>query len=186
MHWLTQLINQLFCWVPRVWLVEPDESGIRTTLGKRQYLTCPGWYIYWPIIQVCTKVTVTPQVVDLRGQSVLTLSGKDVIIGGAIQYRISDAQKAILCVQDFDVSLQVLALGIIGDYASKKTIAECNDRAALAREILEGVREAAVGWGLKIIKVYITDLGTTQNIRIIGSAPATPIALSLESERIEE
>lgn len=181
MHWLIELINQLFCWVPRIWLVEPDEAGIRTTLGKYVRSTPPGWYIHWPIIQMCTKVTVTPQVVDLRGQSVLTQTARDIIIGGAIQYRISDAQKAILCVQDFDISLRALALGIIGDYASKKTITECNDRTALAKEILEGVREAASGWGLKIIKVYITDLGTTQNIRIIGSAQTTPIVLSLES-----
>jgi regulator of protease activity HflC (stomatin/prohibitin superfamily) len=179
MSWLQELIDLLFCWVPRIWLVEPDEGGVRTTLGKHTRLTPPGWYFYWPIIHVCTKVTVTPQVVDLRGQSVLTRTGRDIIISGAIQYRISDAQKAILCVCDFDVSLRALALGIIGDYASKKTIEECNDRTALAKEILDGVREAAAGWGLKIMKVYITDLGATQNIRIVGNTQAAPIVLDL-------
>lgn len=185
MNWLTELINQLFCWVPRIWLVEPDESGVRTTFGKYYRSTPPGCYFYWPVIQVFTVVTVTPQVVDLRGQSVLTKDWKDIIISGTIRYRISDATKAILCVQDFDISLQALALGIIGNYASKRTLIECNDREALAKEILEGVREAAAGWGLKIIKVYISDLGTTQNIRVISNTQSAPVVLSLGPQEEE-
>ena len=34
-------------------------------------------------------------------------------------------------------------------------------------DVLKGVREASEGWGLRVDKVYITDIGRTQNIRIL-------------------
>lgn len=175
MNWLTQLLDRLLCFIPRIWLIPPDEGGIRVTLGNRVKPTSPGWYIYWPLIQEMIKITVTPQVVDLRAQSVMTRDGKDMCFGGAIMYRIRDARNAILKVQDYDKSLQVLALGIISRHISQvdptllivKTIEEI---------ILKGIKEHARGWGIEIMRVYVTDFGTAKNIRILSDQSMNIIA----------
>lgn len=167
MNWLTQLLDRLLCWIPRIWLISPDEGGIRVTLGKRVSSTFPGWYIYWPLIQEVMKISITPQVVDLRVQSVLTKDSQDMCFGGAIMYRIRDAQNALLKVQDYDKSLQTLALGIISRYISKVESIEQLNISQIETEILEGVKKDARGWGLEIMRVYITDLGTAKNIRLL-------------------
>lgn len=175
MNWLTQLIDRLLCWIPRIWLVSPDEGGVRVTLGNRVHPTGPGWYIYWPLIQECTKVTVTPQVVDIRSASVLTADMQNLCCGGAIKYRIKDAATAILKIQDYDQSLQALCLGVISRYISKREFKACIDIEDIEDCVLKGIREAARGWGLDIMSVYITDIGQAKNLRILAGGPTTTI-----------
>lgn len=175
MEWLNQLISRLFCWVPRITLVAPDEDGIIETLGKRWSHMPPGWYIWWPLIQRTIRVVVTPQVVNLPGQSAYTKDKVSIVISGALQYRIDDAAKALLEVQDFDESLIALSLGIIAEYVNGRTLDECMNIDKLCGEILKGIRKASAGWGIKIMRVLITDLAPVQSFRIIGNANVIPI-----------
>lgn len=174
MQWLVQLIDKLFCWIPRIWLVNPDENGVRITLGKRFRSTPPGWYIWFPLLQECIKITVTPQVIDLRAQSVFTADYRDLCFGGGIMYRVDDSVKAILKVQDYDKSLYTLALGIVADYINKHEFKDCNV-SGIQEAILKGVRDAATGWGLKIMRMYVTDFGTTKNLRVLTNIPIIPV-----------
>ena len=161
------LLDRITSLIPRLYYVQPDEAGVRITLGNKVKAIGPGPWLYWPVVQDITVVTVTPQVVDLRGQSSIS-SGRDYVISGAIMYRIDSAEKAILAVQDFDQSLQTLSLGIIANYSKLHDLSQPDAFELLQTEILKGVREAASGWGLKIMKVYLTDLGNVTNIRVIG------------------
>ena len=170
MNWLSQLLERLFCWVPRLTLVAPDEEGVRETLGKRWKRLHPGWYIFWPLIHRTIRIVVTPQVVNLPGQSAYTKDGVSIVISGALQYRIDNGAKTLLEVQDYDASLIALSLGEISIYANSKTLTECMDIDKLCDEILKGIRKASVGWGIKIMRVLITDLAPVQSFRIIGSS----------------
>lgn len=175
MEWLNQLINRLFCWVPRILLVAPDEAGVRETLGKRWKKISPGWYITWPLIHRTIRLVVTPQVVNLPGQSVYTKDRISIVVSGALQYRIDDAAKAILEVQDYDESLIALSLGIIASYVNGRTLDECMNMDKLCEEILKGIRKASAGWGIKIMRVLMSDLAPVQSFRIIGNGNVLPL-----------
>ena len=174
MNWFNQLFKKVFCWIPRIWLVNPDEGGVRITLGSQYCSTPPGWYVYWPLIQGVEKIVVTPQVIDLRVQSVFTKDRKDMCFGGGIMYRVDDPVKAILKVQDYDKSLYTLALGIVAEYINEHDYNDCIIK-GIREEILKGIREAATGWGLKIMKMYVTDFGTTWNLRLLTNRPIETI-----------
>ena len=170
MQWLADLLKNLRDWLPRKYFINPDEGGIRLTLGNRVKTLVPGWYYYWPVLQECNSIKVTPQVVDLRPQSALTKDLKDIVISGGIKYRVSDCHKALLEVHDYDESIQTVALGIICEFISNHVFEHLTtDLSELRDIILSGVREEATGMGLKIMKVYITDIGRTKNIRVMGS-----------------
>ncbi len=175
MNWLSQLIEWLFCWVPRIMLVGPDEEGVRETLGRRWKRLKPGWYLWWPPIQRVIRIVVTPQVVNLPGQSAYTTDNVSIVISGALQYRIDDGAKVLLEVQDYDESLRALSLGIITAYVNSKTLRECMDIDSLCNEILKGIRKASAGWGIKIMRVLITDLAPVQSFRIIGNSNVLPL-----------
>ncbi len=168
MNWLTQLFNRVTCWIPRIALVAPDESGVRVTLGKYIHPTPPGWYIIFPMIQVLAALTITPQVEDLRAQSVMTSDGISVAVSGAIEYSIRDAEKALLRVQDFDKSLKNLALGVIVDFVTSHTLNECRNVEEIKEIVRKALRAHVNDWGIKLINVYITDLDKHRAIRLMG------------------
>ena len=168
MEWLADLLKNLRDFLPRKYFLSPDEGGIRLTLGNRVKTLMPGWYYYWPVLQKCIGIKVTPQLVDLRPQSALTNDLKDIVISGGIMYRVSDCRKALLEVHDYDENIQTVALGIICEFISCHSFQDLIDLSDLRDTILSGVRVEAAGMGLKIMKVYITDIGRTKNIRIMG------------------
>ena len=170
MQWLTNLIDRLLSIFPRLVLIAPDESGVRCTpkLVGGVYITplIPGWWLYWPLIQNIETIRCKTQVKDLRPQSVWTADCIEMTVSGAIRYRVRSAQKALLEVYDYDQNIQAVALGIIQQYIREHELENLQTQ-QIEAEVLRGVREASAGWGLYIEKVYITDIGRTQNIRIL-------------------
>jgi len=131
----------------------------------------PGeWYWLIPWIMENEVSKITTQVVDLRIQSVWTLDGHDIAIGGAIRYYIAKAMDALLKVQDYDDSLRTLGLGVIFEFVRKHTLDELRSGIEdLKADILEQVRKQSTGWGLKIQQVLLTDAGKARNIRLLGN-----------------
>jgi len=172
MEWLQALIERLTCFIPRPMIMTPFEAGVRFTFGKYLKVITNGWFWYTPLFQRIQWMEIQTQVIDLRSQSVRTADEQSVIVSGAIQYSVKDVKKAILNVQNVDEALEKLALGVILEFVQSKTLEECHDIEALKREILRGIKEAAQGWGLKIERVYVTDLAKTRNIRLLTNGTA--------------
>ncbi len=174
MTWFTQLLDWLFCWCPRLWFVQPDESGVRITLGSR-VKDCPsGWYVDWPIIHQFIKVNTATQGVRFAVQSVTTQDDIDLSVRGAVLYRITDARKAIFETDDFDQSLEAIAGGVIGSFIANKTYSEIRDHQALKAEIMKGLRGEAAGWGIRLLRVYLPDICRSSSIRVLADQP-TPL-----------
>lgn len=166
MEWLRQIFERLLSIFPRLSMVNPDEAGCRITLGKYVKPVGPGWYIHWPLIQELNTVTVTPQVVDVRVQSVWSLDHIDLCIGLAVKYRVKDAVAAQLKVQDYDLSLQNSALVACVEYVTS----HLKDEIIIIKinESLTKILQAkARGWGIDVLSVGITDVGKTRNIRLL-------------------
>ena len=167
MQWLTEVLKGITDFIPRISTLQPWEAGVRTTLGKHKKAIGPGWYVYWPTIQEIHYMEIQPQIVDLRVQSVWTSDGHDLAISGGVRYRISDAMKAFTNIQAVDAAIQNVSLGIIAEYVNARTMADCHDIVNLKGEILKGLRDDCQGWGVKVERVYITDIGRTRNIRLL-------------------
>jgi len=173
MHWLIQLINKLTCFVPRPWMVDPDEAGVRITAkwpwkGVWVKDLGPGLYWYVPLFQHIEAIKVKTQVKDLRCQSVWTKDGHELAISGTIRYRVDNARWAILNVFDYDQNIQNTGLKIIFRFVAQRELGDLrNSLPDLEKEILAGLREASRGWGLKIEDVGLTDIGRTRNIRLL-------------------
>ena len=174
MEWFTRLLDKLLSIFPRLVIIAPDEAGVRCTPGivKGVHITSliPGWWIFWPIIQSIEIIKIKTQVKDLRPQSVWTQDRTEMTVSGAIRYRVRSAQKALLEVYDYDQNIQAVALGIIQQYIREHELEDLNTQ-QLEGEVLEGVRKASEGWGLRVERVYITDIGRTQNVRILLNEP---------------
>lgn len=165
LDWLNKILERLINLIPSIWLVAPDEAGVRETLGKYVKDCPPGWYLFWPVIQEVEKAKVKTQIQDLRCQSVWTKDHKELIVSGAVRYCVSNARKALLEVLDYDANIQALALGVI---QNKCAFSNLNDisTGAIAETVLSELKKESQGWGLRIQAIYITDVGKTRNIRL--------------------
>ena len=168
MNWLNRIFEFISSWIPKIVLIEPDEEGLRISLGCHVRSLLPGWYVFLPLLQTCAKITVSTQIKDIREQSLTTKDGKNVIVGGAVQYRITDVRKALLNVMDFDSALQTLVLGTISTHVSNRDYDECRNIPDLENVLLKGTREVASGFGLKVARVFITDFCKADTYRIVG------------------
>ena len=129
----------------------------------------PGMYLCWPWIDQIVTIPRKDQVLDLRSQSLLTEDGVDVIVSGAIAYRVRTPHLAILNAEDVDRNLSRIALGVITQFINTKTLEQLRNLEALRCEIREGIKEASGKWGLDIWKVMITDIGNTINLRLLSN-----------------
>ena len=81
--------------------VKQYERGVVLTMGRFTSLQNPGWRIIVPIFQNMEKVDLRVKAVDVPDQKVITRDNVSASINAVIYYKVSDAAKAILEVEDF-------------------------------------------------------------------------------------
>jgi len=158
-EFITKLFDIIFCWCPRFKIVQPDEKGVRVTGGEWKENLDPGLYWYWPMITTMEIVNISPQFIDLPNQYVTTETGDIIAVSGVIGYHVIDPKEALYNVQDYDVSLPNLAMGIIAN--------RVGGDGHLADGIMTELNEEAEPWGIEIDRVIITDYARCTCIRLI-------------------
>lgn len=167
MEWFKEIFDRLLSVFPRIRIIAVYEHGVMFTYGKHAKEMAPGWYLQWPWFQDFSYMTTVSQLIDLRCQSARTKDDVDVVVGGGLQYRVTDIVKAVCNVSDVSESLGEIALGTILKYVNQRNFGDCHGVEELETEILKGLRESARGWGVKIERVFITDFGHTINLRMV-------------------
>jgi len=153
----------------RFWIViGPNEIGVRTFCGKREYQIGPGFHLYFPFVGEVMHVNVTEQVVDVRSQSITTKDNVTVAVGISIAYEIVNAIKAIYRVNDFDQSLCNESLRVVEGYVMDHTFDECRDSESMKTFVLVNLRKVATDrWGIKIHRIGRTEFAKHRVIRLM-------------------
>lgn len=154
-------------------VIPPDERGVRVTFGRVATAKDIGHGLRWklPLLQSISTINVMPQVVDLRAQSVTTIDHLSVAVSGAMEYSVYDPVRALYGVYDYDANLQRMALGIIAHHVN--VTPNWRDMDALAKEIRAAMKDKAKECGVRLRRVWITDLSTHRAIRLMGFEPKT-------------
>ena len=149
-------------------IIQPDEAGVRTTLGTRPVTLTNGAHLVWPIIGHLHVEAVSEKPVDVRTQSATTADGVPVAVGICIAYSVIDLYKAAFRCRDSEDDLAAESLGITEDYIAHHTMQECQDSTEMLEEITRGIRAVATTrWGLKIHRVKRTDFSKHRAIRLM-------------------
>jgi regulator of protease activity HflC (stomatin/prohibitin superfamily) len=153
------LILFFFVLLASIKQINQYERGVRFTQGKFSGMMEPGWRIVWPIFQSYQKVDIRTKAVDVPDQEAITKDNVSTRISAVIYYKVADAQKAILEVEDFFFAVHQLAQttmrNVIGEVELNNLLA---DRDAVARRIKEIVSGTIGEWGLDIISVELKDI----------------------------
>ena len=153
------------------------ERGIKFTLGKFNKIMTPGWNLVLPIFQSYKKVDVRTKAVDVPEQDAITKDNVSVRINAVIYYKIFDASKSILEVENFYYAVSQLAQttmrNVVGSVSLNELLAE---RDKISTEICKIIDEATDPWGIKVENVELKDVSLPEEMKRV-------IATAAEAER---
>ena len=81
--------------------VNEYQRGVMFTIGKYSGTKNPGWRLVIPIFQRMVKVDIRIKAVDVPNQKAITRDNISVDVNAVIYYKVTDAAKAFIAVQNF-------------------------------------------------------------------------------------
>ncbi len=135
------------------------ERGVKFTLGKYTEMMEPGWRIVWPVIQGYQKVDIRIKAVDVPDQNAITRDNVTVKVNAVIYYKVSNADKAIIEVENFQYAISQYAQTTMRNIVGEVTLDELlSSRDKIAERIREIVDQETDAWGLKVQNVELKDV----------------------------
>ncbi len=164
------IVIVLFLIIGSIRQINQYERGVRFTLGKFTSMMEPGWRIVLPIVQTFQKVDIRTKAVDVPDQNAITRDNVSVRVNAVIYYKVSDASKAIIEVEDFKYAIsqyaQTTMRNIVGEVTLDELLASRDKIADRIREIVDKETDA---WGLKVQNVELKDVKLPPDLeRTIG------------------
>src|SRR3990167_7105609 len=157
--------------------VNQYQRGVKFMLGKYITTAEPGWRLIIPIIQSLIKIDMRTKAVDVPLQEAITKDNISAKINAVIYYKVVDAAKAVLEVENFWFAVSQLAQttmrNVIGQMELDDLLA---NREVAADKIRTIVDSATDQWGIKVESVELKDIVLPDDMQRV-------IARQAEAER---
>ena len=153
------------------------ERGVVFTMGRYSYMMEPGWRLLVPVFQTFKKVDIRIKAVDVPDQKAITHDNVPVTVNAVIYYKVADAAKAIIEVENFYYAIsqyaQTTMRNIVGEVTLDELLAQ---RDKIAERIKEIVDKETDDWGIKVNNVELKDVSLPESME-------RTIAKQAEAER---
>ncbi|MBP7859878.1 slipin family protein [Patescibacteria group bacterium] len=141
------------------------ERGILFTMGRYSGILTPGWKPVIPVFQSYTKVDIRTKAVDLSNQEAMTKDNISIKVSAIIYYKIEDASKAILEVENFYYAISNLAQttmrNVVGEAEMDYLLGE---RDQVAKKIQNIIAPQAQNWGIQVLSIELKDVILPDNM----------------------
>jgi regulator of protease activity HflC (stomatin/prohibitin superfamily) len=138
--------------------VKQYERGVVLTMGRFTSLRKPGWSLIIPVFQQMQKVDLRVKAVDVPDQKVITRDNVSASINAVIYYKVSDAAKAVLEVEDFRFAVSQLAQTTMRNIVGGAELDEVlSQRDKLSERIQQIVDKETDEWGITVENVELKD-----------------------------
>ena len=132
------------------------ERGTVFQLGRFWRVKGPGLVIVIPLIQQMVRVDLRTVTMDVPSQDVISKDNVSVGVNAVIYFRVVDAQRAIINVEDFYMATSQLAQTTLRSVLGKHDLDEMlQERDRLNQDIQEILDEHTDAWGIKVANVEI-------------------------------
>jgi len=146
------------------------QKGVKFKLGKYVGLMEPGWRLVWPIVQSYRKVDLRVKAVDVPNQEAITKDNISVSVNAVIYYKVQEADKVILEVEDFYYAISQLAQTTMRNAVGQVDLdGLLSQRDKVSEHIRNIIETAADPWGIKVVNVELKDITLPEEMkRVIG------------------
>jgi regulator of protease activity HflC (stomatin/prohibitin superfamily) len=146
------------------------ERGVIFMLGRYHKVKGPGLIIVIPLIQQMVRVDLRIRVLDVPSQDVISRDNVSVKVNAVIYFRVLDAQKSVINVEDFYSATSQLSQTTLRSVLGKH---ELDDMLASRDELNEDIQnildEQTDAWGIKVSNVEIKHVDLDEDmVRVIA------------------
>jgi regulator of protease activity HflC (stomatin/prohibitin superfamily) len=135
------------------------QRGVMFTMGRFTGIKNPGWRLVIPIFQSMTKVDMRVKAVDVPDQKAITKDNISVTVNAVIYYKVADAGKVVLEVENFFYAVSQLAQTTMRNAVGEVELDELlSQREKVSDSIRKVVDEATEPWGIKVANVELKDV----------------------------
>ena len=156
--------------VTAVKILREYERGVVFTLGRFTGVKGPGLIILVPFAQQMVRVDLRTMVLDVPSQDVISRDNVSVKVNAVIYFRVIDAERAIIQVENYGQATsqlaQVTLRSVLGKHDLDEMLAE---RDKLNNDIQQILDERTDSWGIKVGNVEIKHVDLNESmIRVIA------------------
>jgi regulator of protease activity HflC (stomatin/prohibitin superfamily) len=139
--------------------IEQYQRGVMFTMGRFVGIKNPGWRIVLPIFQRMMKVDIRTKAVDVPDQQAITKDNIPVKVNAVIYYKVADAGKAVIEVENFYYAISQLAQTTMRNVVGEVELDELlSQRDRISERIRQVVDVASDAWGIKVENVELKDV----------------------------
>jgi len=183
----TGALDQLFCagiwvvcviasfiFVRTIRIAAQWERGVVLRLGKFHELKGPGVMFIAPLVDHLMFVEMRTQTLSIPGQKVITKDNVPAHIDGVLYFLVSDAEKAIVRVQDYRFAISNYAQAVLRDVVGGMTLDEIlSEREQIQQQIALNVERHIKDWGLHVESISLLDMELPEDLKRMMSRQAS-------------
>ena len=141
------------------------ERGVVFFLGRFQAVKGPGLIIIIPMIQKMVRVDLRVITLDIPPQDVISKDNVTVHVSAVLYFRVVDAERAIIQVEDFFVATGQLAQTTLRSVLGQHDLDEMlSQRDKLNADIQNILDEQTSSWGIKVTNVEIKHIDLDESM----------------------
>ena len=154
-------------------IVNEYERGIRFTFGIYSGIMGPGLRFVFPIIQSWQRVDMRTKVVDVPEQDCITKDNVTVNVNAVIYYKVTNAEKSILEVENFFYATNQLAQTTMRDVVGEASLDELlSKREVVSHRIQQLVDRDTDPWGIKVESVELKHIELPKEMKRVMAKQA--------------
>jgi regulator of protease activity HflC (stomatin/prohibitin superfamily) len=154
------------------------ERGVMFTLGRYTGVKGPGLILMLPYIQQMVRIDLRTIVLDVPSQDVISRDNVSVKVNAVLYFRVVDADKAVIQVENFLQATSQLAQTTLRSVLGKHSLDEMlGERDKLNVDIQEILDNQTESWGIKVTNVEIKQVDISESM-------IRAIAKQAEAERV--
>ncbi|WMT92897.1 slipin family protein [Pelagibacterium sp. H642] len=175
--YLVPLVILLVILAAAIKILREYERGVVFTLGRFTGVKGPGLIFLIPFVQQMVRMDLRTLVLDVPSQDVISRDNVSVRVNAVLYFRVMDAEKATIQVEDFMMATSQLAQTTLRSVLGKHDLDEMlAERDKLNKDIQEILDVQTDAWGIKVANVEIKHVD-------IDESMIRAIARQAEAER---
>jgi len=146
-------------------VVRQYEQAVIFRLGKIKKERGPGLFPLIPLMDKMVRVDMRVRELDVPKQTVISSDNVTLEVDAVIYYKVVDATKAIIEVEDFEAATLLLAQTTLRDTLGQNELdtilSDRDDLNKRIKEILDAITEP---WGMHVVMVTMRDVSLPENM----------------------
>jgi len=159
-------------------IIREYERAVVFMLGRFHRVKGPGLILLIPGVQQMVRVDLRTVVMDVPTQDVISKDNVSVKVNAVLYYRVMDAQKAVINVENFQEATSQLAQTTLRSVLGQHELDEMlSEREALNNDIQRILDVQTEAWGIKVANVELKHVDLDEQM-------VRAIARQAEAERV--